>query len=84
MSSGNLILTTPVSMANGLLIHQLDVRVDWSLFQKWSLILYADIQNIYNHKTCSPDLLVISAGEPGRSYKIDPEHPDHYLMRYQK
>ena len=64
--------------------HQLDIRVDRSFyFKKWSLILYADIQNIYNHKTQSPDLLVPQENPDG-SYKIDPEHPDHYLMRYIK
>lgn len=64
--------------------HQLDIRVDRSFyFKKWSLILYADIQNIYNHKTKSPDLLVPQENSDG-SYKIDPERPDHYLMRYIK
>ena len=64
--------------------HQLDIRVDRSFyFKKWSLILYADIQNIYNHKTKSPDLLVPQENPDG-SYKIDPELPDRYLMRYIK
>lgn len=36
--------------------HQLDVRVDKSFFfRKWSLIFYADIQNIYNYKALGPD-----------------------------
>jgi TonB family protein len=34
------------------LFHQLDVRVDkkWQ-FQRWSLAAYADVQNVYNHRT---------------------------------
>lgn len=66
------------------LFHQQDIQVDRSFFiKKWSLILYADIQNIYNHKTKSPDLLVLQENSDG-SYKIDPDHPDRYLMRHIK
>ena len=64
--------------------HQQDIRVDRSFyFKKWSLILYADIQNIYNHKTKSPDLLVPEEDANG-SYRVDPDRPGHYLMRYIK
>ncbi|KIO42843.1 TonB-dependent receptor [Sanguibacteroides justesenii] len=64
--------------------HQLDIRVDRSFyFHRWSLILYADIQNIYNHKTKSPDLLV-PAENPDGSYIVDKNNPDHYIMRYIK
>ena len=36
--------------------HQLDVRVDKAFFfNKWSLMLYLDIQNIYNFKSQQPD-----------------------------
>lgn len=64
--------------------HQLDIRVDRSFyFKRWSLILYADIQNIYNHKTKSPDLLVPEENADG-SYRVNPARPDHYLMRYIK
>ncbi len=39
--------------------HQLDIRVDKQyFFNKWSLMLYLDIQNIYNFKAYEPDLLV--------------------------
>lgn len=61
--------------------HQLDVRVDKSFFfKKWSLILYADIQNIYNYKALGPDLLV-PAENPDGSYKKDPNREGYYLMR---
>ncbi|MBN2212703.1 MAG: TonB-dependent receptor [Bacteroidales bacterium] len=39
--------------------HQLDVRVDKQYyFSKWSLMLYVDIQNLYNFKGYEPDRLV--------------------------
>ena len=61
--------------------HQLDVRVDRSFyFRKWSLILYADIQNIYNYKSMGPaDLVPVE--NPDGSYRQDPEREGYYLMR---
>jgi hypothetical protein len=39
--------------------HQLDVRVDKSFyFNRWTLMLYADIQNIYNFKSSQQNILV--------------------------
>ncbi|MDF1549182.1 MAG: TonB-dependent receptor [Bacteroidales bacterium] len=39
--------------------HQLDVRVDKKFFfNKWSLMLYLDIQNLYNFKSKQPDYVV--------------------------
>jgi len=39
--------------------HQLDVRVDKKFFfRKWSLMLYLDIQNLYNFKADQPDYVV--------------------------
>lgn len=61
--------------------HQLDVRVDKSyFFKKWSLILYADIQNIYNYKALGPDVLVPAENADG-SYKKDPVREGYYQMR---
>lgn len=61
--------------------HQLDVRVDKSFFfRKWSLMLYADIQNIYNYKALGPDDLVPQENPDG-SYRKDPEREGYYLMR---
>lgn len=61
--------------------HQLDIRVDKSFFfKKWSLILYADIQNIYNYKEKGPDVLVPQENPDG-SYKTDPNREGYYLMR---
>ncbi|MFA8299237.1 MAG: TonB-dependent receptor domain-containing protein [Hyphomicrobiales bacterium] len=37
--------------------HQLDIRIDKHWFMKdWSMILFVDIQNLYNFKYLSPDL----------------------------
>lgn len=61
--------------------HQLDVRVDKSFFfRKWSLILYADIQNIYNYKAKGPDDLVPVENADG-SYRKDPSREGYYMMR---
>lgn len=39
--------------------HQLDIRIDKQyFFNKWSLMLYADVQNVYNHQADQPALLV--------------------------
>jgi hypothetical protein len=39
--------------------HQLDLRIDKSFyFSRWSLMLYTDIQNVYNFKVSSQNLLV--------------------------
>jgi len=39
--------------------HQLDIRVDKQYFFKgWSLMLYADVQNVYNHKADQPAILI--------------------------
>lgn len=61
--------------------HQLDIRIDRSFyFRKWSLILYADIQNIYNYKAIGPADLVPEENPDG-SYLKDPDRDGYYLMR---
>jgi len=46
--------------------HQLDLRIDknW-YFEKWSLQLYIDIQNIYNFKSEEPDILNVRKDADG-------------------
>ena len=64
--------------------HQLDVRVDKSFFfRKWSLVLYADVQNVYNYKAMGPDILVPEENADG-SYRLDPERAGYYAMRWIK
>ncbi len=46
--------------------HQLDVRVDKQFyFNKWSLITYIDIQNLYNFKSDEPDKYIRAENENG-------------------
>jgi len=39
--------------------HQLDIRIDKKFFlRKWSLMLYLDVQNLYNYQAEQPDYVV--------------------------
>ncbi len=39
--------------------HQLDIRIDKSFFlKKWSLMLYLDVQNVYNYKSELRDIIL--------------------------
>ncbi len=61
--------------------HQLDVRVDKQyFFDKWSLMIYVDVQNLYNYKSDEPDRLIRATDEEGNPL-IDPENPDKYVLR---
>lgn len=56
--------------------HQLDIRVDKQYFFKgWSLMLYADVQNVYNHQADQPAILVKDEENP------DPD-PLKYALKY--
>ena len=60
--------------------HQLDMRVDKQyFFDKWTLRIYMDIQNLYNFKSDQPDYLtnLSSDGVP----VVDPNDPEKYLLR---
>lgn len=64
--------------------HQLDVRVDKSFFfRKWSLILYADIQNIYNYNAIGPDIPVPQETADGMPVR-DPAKEGYYKIKYIK
>jgi hypothetical protein len=46
--------------------HQLDLRVDKNFFfEKWSLMLYFDIQNAYNFKNTGQDYIIRDKNEDG-------------------
>ncbi len=61
--------------------HQLDVRVDKQYFlNKWSLLLYLDIQNVYNFKSDEPDRLDIARDGSGRPV-VNPADENRYLMQ---
>ncbi len=61
--------------------HQLDIRVDKQYFlNKWSLLLYLDIQNVYNFKSDEPDRLDIARDVSGRPV-VNPADENRYLMQ---
>jgi outer membrane receptor for ferrienterochelin and colicin len=56
--------------------HQLDVRVDKQyFFDKWSLMFYLDIQNIYNFTSTSAPVYTRVLDESGQPVIINPEAP---------
>jgi hypothetical protein len=62
--------------------HQLDLRVDKQYFFKnWSLMLYADVQNVYNHKADQPALLIRESDSNGIPV-TDPSDPLKYKLKY--
>jgi outer membrane receptor for ferrienterochelin and colicin len=62
--------------------HQLDIRIDKQYFySSWSLMLYADVQNVYNHKADQPDLLIRESDSKGNAVP-DPSDPLKYSLKY--
>jgi len=62
--------------------HQLDLRVDKQFFLKgWSLMLYADVQNVYNHKADQPSILLRQSDLTGIPL-TDPEDPLKYSLKF--
>ena len=63
--------------------NQLDIRVDKRFFfKKWTLMLYLDIQNLYNFQSEEPDFIVREQNPDG-SYKIitDDNGVDRYVLK---
>lgn len=61
--------------------HQLDVRVDkMYYFNKWTLNLYVDVQNIYNFKGEEADNYVTEVDINGNP-KVNPDDPTRYLLK---
>jgi outer membrane receptor for ferrienterochelin and colicin len=62
--------------------HQLDLRLDKQyFFVSWSLMLYADVQNVYNHKADQPSLLVRQTDSNGIP-ETNPSDPLKYNLKY--
>jgi hypothetical protein len=62
--------------------HQLDIRLDKQYFFKgWSLMLYADVQNVYNHKADQPAILLRQSDANGNPV-TDPSDPLKYSLKY--
>ena len=61
--------------------HQLDLRIDKSwYYNKWSLMLYFDIQNAYNFKAEQPDYLIRVEDSNGTPI-TDPNDPTRYVLK---
>jgi hypothetical protein len=59
--------------------HQLDIRVDKNFFfDKWSLMVYIDIQNLYNFKSEGQDYIV-RAKNPDGSFQTTNNGQDYVL-----
>jgi hypothetical protein len=64
--------------------NQLDIRVDKKFyFDRWSLMLYVDVQNVLNYKAQQPDILVLQTDAAGAPL-IDTNDPQRYLLKYIK
>jgi hypothetical protein len=62
--------------------HQLDLRVDKQyFFSGWSLMLYTDVQNVYNHKADQPPILIRESDSSGNPV-TDPLNPLKYSLKY--
>jgi hypothetical protein len=62
--------------------HQLDIRIDKQyFFSGWSLMLYADVQNVYNHKADQPSLLVRET-DANNVPVSDPSDALKYKLKY--
>jgi len=61
--------------------HQLDIRVDKQYFFKgWSLMLYADVQNVYGHKADQPAIITRETDASGNPV-TDPSDPLKYNLK---
>ncbi len=61
--------------------HQLDIRIDKQyFFEKWSLMFYIDVQNVYNFKSDEPDKLITQTDQNG-NVLIDPNDPTRYDLK---
>lgn len=61
--------------------YQIDLRVDKEFFfEKWSLNLYLDVQNLTNFKSKSPDVILPVYDTQGNPL-IDPNDPLRYQMK---
>ncbi|MDK2977418.1 MAG: hypothetical protein PWP52_132 [Bacteroidales bacterium] len=61
--------------------HQLDIRIDKQYFlEKWSLMFYIDVQNIYNFKSDEPDKLITQTDQNG-NVLIDTTDPTRYDLK---
>ncbi len=59
--------------------HQLDIRVDKQFYlNNFSLMLYLDVQNVYNFKATQPPILILEEDEAGMPIVYE----ENGIMRY--
>ncbi len=62
--------------------HQLDMRIDKNIFfKKWSLMIYFDLQNVYNFKNDGQDI-IIRKKNPDGSYQTTNDGNSYVLESY--
>lgn len=60
--------------------HQLDLRIDKQyFFDRWSLMLYLDVQNVYNFSADEPPVLIRETGTDGEPL-VDSNIPNRYEL----
>jgi hypothetical protein len=60
---------------------QLDVRLDKTFFfKKWSIDIYADVQNVTNSKMKGQDNYILQTDDLGKPV-VDPSDPSRYLLK---
>jgi len=61
--------------------HQLDLRVDKQyFFDNWSLMLYLDVQNVYDFTADEPPVFIRKTNEEGEPL-VDPNNPGRYVLK---
>ena len=61
--------------------HQLDLRIDKQyFFDNWSLMLYLDVQNVYNFTADEPPVLVRRTNEDGEPV-VNPDNQERYVLK---
>ncbi|MEQ9186784.1 MAG: TonB-dependent receptor [Cryomorphaceae bacterium] len=62
-------------------VHQLDIRLDKRFFfSKWSLNVYADVQNAYNYQAPLAPFITVQRDDAGEAL-VDPNDPSRYLVK---
>ncbi len=63
--------------------HQLDLRIDRQFFlERWSLMVYLDVQNVYNFKSDAPDNIVRKEDESGNPITfVDDDGIERYELK---
>ena len=61
--------------------HQLDIRIDKQFFfDKWSLTLYTDVQNVYNYQVAEQPFIIVNTDAEGNRLTMA-DDPSRYQLR---